>query len=30
MKKNPFSVLGVPDTASDEPIRTAYREPART
>lgn len=26
MKKNPFSVLGVPDTASDEQIRNAYRE----
>ena len=29
MKKNPFSVLGVPDTASDEEIRNAYRELAR-
>ncbi len=29
MKKNPFSVLGVPDTASDEQIRNAYRELAR-
>lgn len=29
MKKNPFSVLGVPDSASDEQIRNAYRELAR-
>lgn len=29
MKKNPFSVLGVPDTAGDEEIRNAYRELAR-
>lgn len=28
-EKNPFSVLGVPDTASDEQIRNAYRELAR-
>ena len=26
MKKNPFSVLGVPDTAGDEEIRNALRE----